>query len=78
MPKRAVEETQASVKELLRKLGSHADARLFKLPLDKANPRYDEFNTKYRSLTIIEMRFRRDEYANTTALYNDLDEMLFI
>lgn len=75
--KSAIEETRGRVQELMRKLTTHEDAAIFKQALDKNNPHYEEFRQQYRNLTLIEYRFRRGEYATTTALWTDLDDMIF-
>lgn len=62
---------------MLRKLSTHEHARIFKQRLDTTNPRYEEFKKKFRNLTLIEMQFRRGEYASTSALQEDIDEMLY-
>lgn len=72
-----VEETRVKVEALMKKLREHEAHKVLTQPLDKENPKYDEFKSKFKNLLIIEMGFKTNMYANTSDIIKDVKLMLF-
>ena len=56
-----VEVARQRMTDFFKNLSSHEHAHLFDKPIDKTNPLYEQYKTKWKILTIIKMRFNNSQ-----------------